>query len=285
MRSFSYGDHTLTWEEHSPGGHSLIFINGYSANRTIWRRELALLAPFGRCVTLDLPGHFPATAPRGYSRLTQAELLDLETAAIAAIAGDGGCTLVGHSTGGLVALAAAARLPGQVRRVVALAPVLRGPLTGALGLFARLLRLPGGYGAYKLLYLLTKLSPAAMRLAVSSGYVGDQGAYWRSPVVPPTLRHWLPSYKRSTIRSFAALLLMLDGCDLREEARRVACPTLIIHGAADPVVPVAGSRWLAANLPAVTLVELPGLGHLPHWERPDLADQALLGWLAGHPAA
>ncbi|MEI8167322.1 MAG: alpha/beta fold hydrolase [Chloroflexales bacterium] len=108
MHTFTHAGHTLTWEEHSPGEHTLIFIHGYSANRTIWLREVRRLACLGRCVTLDLPGHYPAQPPHGYAKLTQEELLDLETRAVKAIIGAGTCTLIGHSTGGLVALGVAA---------------------------------------------------------------------------------------------------------------------------------------------------------------------------------
>lgn len=283
MRSTTHRGHTLTWEEHSPGEHTLIFINGYSANRSIWLRELRRLAHLGRCVTLDLPGHYPAQAPPGYSRLTQEELLEVETRAVERIVGEGACTLIGHSTGALVALAAAARLPSRVRRVVSIGGVVWGPLTGALGMYQRLLRAPGGYALYWLSYMLTKAGVTIMRRAISLGYVGDQAAYWGSPSVAPTLRAWLPDYRRSRIRNFAVLLRLLEQVDLREEARRVACPALVIVGGADPVVPPANSRWLAANLPHATLLEVPGAGHMVHWEAHACVERGLLGWLEAHP--
>lgn len=285
MGRLTHAGHTLTWEEHSRGAHSFIFVNGYSANQTIWRREVALLAPHGRCVTLDLPGHYPARAPRGYSRLTQGELLDLETRAVAAIVGDGSCTLIGHSTGGLVALGVAARLPERVRRVVTLGCVVWGPLTGALGLFQRAMGRPGAYQLYCLNYLLTRLSAPVMRRAIGLAYIGDPRLYWRSPVVAPAIRGWLPMYRRSSLRGFYVLLRMLADCDVRREARRVSCPLLAIYGERDPVVPPESSRWLAAQLPAATALAVPGAGHLPHWEAPEMVDAALMGWLAATPPA
>jgi pimeloyl-ACP methyl ester carboxylesterase len=276
--------HTLTWEEHSPGEHTFIFIHGYSANRAIWAREVAALSHLGRCVTLDLPGHFPAQAPPGYRSLTQADLIALELRAIEAIAGQGTCTIIGHSTGGLVALAAAARLPGRIRRVVCLSPVVWGPLTGVLGLYQRLLPRPGGYAAYWLNYWLTQRSRRYIQLAIGAAYSGDPWAYLRNPVAAEAVRRWHPTYASSSISSMATLLLTLRRCDVRAEATRVRCPVLVIAGAADPVVPVAQARWLAEHLPEVELRALLGVGHLPQWEAAETVERVMRRWLAAHPA-
>ncbi|NTU82447.1 MAG: alpha/beta hydrolase [Chloroflexales bacterium] len=283
MHTFTHAGHTLTWEEHSPGGHTLIFINGYSANRTFWLREVRRLAHLGRCVTLDLPGHFPAQAPPGYARLTQEDLLDLEARAVEAIVGDGTCTLIGHSTGGLVALGVAARLPARVRRVVSIAGVVWGPLTGFLGAYQRAMGRPGGYPRYWLNYTLSKCSWRLVRWGIGLTYVGDREAYARNGAIDEIVRRWHPTYRQSRIRNFYVLLATLRCADVREEARRVACPVLAISGGADPVVPPANARWLAANLPDVTLLEVPGAGHVVHWEAQELVERELLGWLAAHP--
>jgi pimeloyl-ACP methyl ester carboxylesterase len=53
----------------------------------------------------------------------------------------------------------------------------------------------------------------------------------------------------------------------------VTAPTLVIHGAADPLVPVEGGRDTARSIPGAELLEIEGMGHdLPQalWER--LAD-------------
>lgn len=285
IQQVHHAGHTLTWEEHSPGEHTLIFIHGYSANRAIWAREVERLGHLGRCVTLDLPGHYPAEAPPGYRRLTQEELLALELRAIAAIIDDGLCTLIGHSTGGLVALAAAARLPAQVRRVIALAPVVWGPLTGALGLYQRLLPQPGGYATYWLNYWLTQRSRRFIQHGIAAAYSGNARAYRRNPVAAEAVRRWHATYARSHIRHLATLLLALRCCDIRAEVARIRCPVLVIAGVDDPVVPVAQARWLAEHLADVELRTLPGVGHLPQWEAAATVEQVILRWMAVHPCA
>jgi pimeloyl-ACP methyl ester carboxylesterase len=60
----------------------------------------------------------------------------------------------------------------------------------------------------------------------------------------------------------------------------IACPSVVIVGAEDLDVYVAGARYLAERLPRADLVEIKGAGHDPHRERPDEVNVALLG-LAG----
>lgn len=283
IRHIHHAGHTLTWEEHSPGEHTLLFIHGYSANRVIWAREVAFFGHLGRCVTLDLPGHSPAQTPPGYRRLSQEELIGLELRAIEAIAGEGTCTIIGHSTGGLVALAAAARLPSRVRRVICLSPVVWGPLTGALGLYQRLLPLPGAYPAYWLNYWLSQRSYHYIQLGIAWAYSGNPRAYLRNPVAAEAVRRWHPVYARSPIRGLATLLMALRGCDIRADALRVRCPVLVVAGTADPVVPVEQARWLAEHLPDVELRALPGVGHLPQWEAAETVERVMLRWLAARP--
>lgn len=49
--------------------------------------------------------------------------------------------------------------------------------------------------------------------------------------------------------------------------RAIACPTLVIHGAEDPILPLPNGEALAAGIPGARLVTLPGTGH----ELPDRA--------------
>ncbi len=278
METISAHGHTLSWEAHSSGERTLIFIHGYSGNRAIWNREVAQLADLGRCVTLDLPGHYPAVPPANYRRLSQDMLLTLELQAIRQIVGSGRATLIGHSTGGLVALAAAALLPEHVDRVVAIAPVVWGPLGGSLGFYQRALR-RGGYPLYWLNYWLTKRSFRFIQAGIGLAYSGDARAYLRNATAEALVCAWHPTYQRNRIRNFAVLLQLLETCDIRPLARQIRQPVLVISGERDTVVPPEQAHWLAAHLPAAQLLELPNAGHVLHWEAADTVEAALRAWL------
>ena len=57
----------------------------------------------------------------------------------------------------------------------------------------------------------------------------------------------------------------------------VVAPTLLLHGAADPVVPSAHARWLAARIPGADLRIRPGDGHVSVLD----AAEGALAWLVG----
>jgi pimeloyl-ACP methyl ester carboxylesterase len=49
--------------------------------------------------------------------------------------------------------------------------------------------------------------------------------------------------------------------DRRPKLRTITAPTVVIHGDADPLVPLEGGRDTAANIPAADLIIVPGVGH------------------------
>jgi pimeloyl-ACP methyl ester carboxylesterase len=57
------------------------------------------------------------------------------------------------------------------------------------------------------------------------------------------------------------LVAVLASPDRTEGLRSVAMPTLIIHGADDPLVDVSGAHATAAAMPGAELVVFPGMGH------------------------
>ena len=59
-------------------------------------------------------------------------------------------------------------------------------------------------------------------------------------------------------RQLAAIIA--DGCR-RERLAGVKAPTLVIHGEADPLVPLAGGQDTAAHIPGAKLKTIPGMGH------------------------
>jgi pimeloyl-ACP methyl ester carboxylesterase len=49
--------------------------------------------------------------------------------------------------------------------------------------------------------------------------------------------------------------------DRRPKLRTITAPTVVLHGDADPLVPVEGGRDTAANIPGAELRIVPGVGH------------------------
>jgi pimeloyl-ACP methyl ester carboxylesterase len=49
--------------------------------------------------------------------------------------------------------------------------------------------------------------------------------------------------------------------DRRPKLKTITAPTVVIHGDADPLVPLAGGRDTAENIPGAELIIVPGVGH------------------------
>ena len=59
----------------------------------------------------------------------------------------------------------------------------------------------------------------------------------------------------------------------RDALRSVTIPTLVIHGDADPLVPVEGGRDTAQSIPGARLLIIEGMGHdLPRGAWPRIID-------------
>lgn len=82
-------------------------------------------------------------------------------------------------------------------------------------------------------------------------------------------------YPEGAARQFAASIA--DG-DRRERLKRIKAPTLVIHGTADPLIPVAGGRDTAAHVPGARLHEIEGMGH----DLPLELVETLADLIAGH---
>jgi len=66
---------------------------------------------------------------------------------------------------------------------------------------------------------------------------------------------------------------LVEAADIVDDLNRVRAPTLVVHGTADPVYPVAHGQGLAERVPNAELVLIEGLGHeLPRPFIPQLLD-------------
>ena len=88
----------------------------------------------------------------------------------------------------------------------------------------------------------------------SPGYPADD-ARLRANVERDYIRGFHPT---GAMRHMAAIVA--DG-DRRARLKSVAAPTLVIHGADDPLVPVEGGRDTAEAIPGARILEVPGMGH------------------------
>jgi len=172
--------------------------------------------------------------------------------------------VVGVSLGGMIAQTLAARWPQRVRTLVSIMSSA-GPRSAPwpnLALLWRFLQPPPKTGDFA-----SRLDHF-VALMQALGHIRDEDEL-------QTLRARLTlSLQRAYNPAGAArqLLAVLADPDRSAEVARIRCPTLIIHGADDPLVPVAAAHHLQRLLPHARLEVIAGLGHyLPADKLPQLA--------------
>ena len=97
-------------------------------------------------------------------------------------------------------------------------------------------------------------SVRAARVIGSPGYPATEERLQRR-VRSDFERGWYP---QGVARQMAAIVA--DG-DRRAMLKTITAPTLVIHGEADPLVPLAGGKDTEANIPGARLLTIPGMGH------------------------
>jgi len=76
-----------------------------------------------------------------------------------------------------------------------------------------------------------------------------------------------------------AIVRMMNRADATPILAAVACPTLVVAGEEDVLIPAAEAEVLKRGIPGSRLVMIPRAGHLPNLEQPDAFNAVLTSWL------
>ena len=95
---------------------------------------------------------------------------------------------------------------------------------------------------------------------------GDAQARGIGRVLNKLLKPALPATPETLLKGLA----WLRDVDLRATIAAVTAPALLIHGARDPLMPLAAAQWLAANLPEAELKVVPDAAHAPFLHDPEV---------------
>ena len=220
----------------------LLLIAGLGQGTWVWRDVLPALERDRPVIT------FEAT---GTGELADVPARD-SVAEMAADAGeelDGPAHVLGFSMGGYVALTLALAQPELVRSLLLFATGGGGPgrvprPRHVADAFTEALGLPHEeFGRRTLPY------------TVAAGWVEANPERFEE-ILAARLERPTP-YETLEAHAAACYRFYAEGCD----AERVGVRALVVHGDEDLIVPVENGRMLAARLPHVTYVELPGRGH------------------------
>jgi pimeloyl-ACP methyl ester carboxylesterase len=257
-------------------GPPIVFIHGLSGSWQNWLEQLPGFAREHRVITFDLPGFGASEMPAqkitisGYGRFVDALLDELEV---------GSAAIVGNSMGGFIGMELAIRFPERAERLV---------LVSAAGLSIEYLRNERA---------LAVLGTLENRLAAYSGWLASRSdALARRPgarrLIFGIVAHRpdrLPGplvaeqVRGSGKPGFLPALDALTDYPIRDRLGEIACPTLIVWGSEDKLVPARDADEFARLIPNSRKVVWPETGHVAMLERPAAFNALLEAFLAEEP--
>ncbi len=265
LQTADVGGRKISFAGAGQEGDLVLLIHGYSGDRNSWLFLQEPLAARYRVYALDLPGHGTSAkdvgagpeGPAGSSGAagpavpggTLGVLADAVAGVLDALGAER-AHLVGHSMGGAVALAVAARNPARIASLTLIAPSGFGPEINA-----------GYLRGFADAQTRRELKPVIGQLfadesLVTRQLVDDLLAYKRLDGVDEAL-HTLAD-------------TLLDGNAQRgDSAASLAAmggtvPVTVVWGRADRIIPAAQAESVAGAVRHL----IDGAGHMPHMERP-----------------
>ena len=254
-------------------GPALVFIHGLSGSWQNWLEQIPVFAPSHRVIAMDLPGfgHSPMPAEKisisGYGRIVDELLdkLDVERADV-----------IGNSMGGFIGAELAIAFSVRVSRLA---------LVAAAGLSVEHQRSEPGLAALRRLENV---------LAFYSGWIATRSDWFarrartRRAVLSIVARHphRLPAalaaeqIRGSGKPGFIDALDALTDYPIRDRLGDIECPTLVVWGTHDRLVPLRDASEFERLIPHARKVIFEDTGHVPMLERPARFNAELERFLA-----
>lgn len=228
-------------------GPPLVLVHGLSGTPRLWERLTPALRGRRRLLLVD-----PVARPRAQRRPLRFVLAEVADALATELADlpEPSCDMVGHSMGGLIVAALAARHPDRVRRLV-LVDTPASPLQ-------------------------VRMARRALAVARSTG----AGRFEAD-----TFRLLAAGLARTGPRTLVSALRQTLDADLEAELRSIAAPVLLIWGEHDVLVPLEVALRMHAAIPDARLTVVPGASHMPMWERPEAFSALVARFLDGDAMA
>jgi pimeloyl-ACP methyl ester carboxylesterase len=243
----------LYWER-SGSGEPLLLIQGMSGTHLTWGRPfLSQLEPDFDCVVFDNRGigknevvsEAFTIAELAADALTVMDAAGFETAHV-----------LGISMGGMTAQELALAAPERLRTLTLGCTYSGGPgssLIAAEDAGPLLEAFASGD--------LQRALRAAYDVNLSPGFRAEEAAWDDFAAMAAAL----PARQQTVGLQMGAI----GAHDTQARLSDIAAPTLVIHGTADKMIPVANAELIAAQIPGARLEILEDVGHMFWWEQPE----------------
>ena len=263
----------IEYESFGPeGGEPLLLVMGLGQQLTRWpvslieklvgegfrvirydNRDIGLSSGFDHVVTPDLPTVFGALA-NGQDPGAPYLLADMadDAAGLLDALGIAKAHVAGVSMGGMIGQMLAARHPGKVLSLVSVMSTTGNPAVP-----------PASPEAQAVLFA----RPAATDLDGLTEHALKAQIAIQSPAWPVKPESERPLLRAAIQRAYhpagvlRQMIAVLASGDRREALKTITAPTVVLHGADDPLVRVEGGKDTAATIPGAELRIIDGMGH------------------------
>jgi pimeloyl-ACP methyl ester carboxylesterase len=257
------GDATLHYREAGSGHDVVLLLHAFPLSSEMWEPQLKALAARFRVIAPDYRG----LGQSGPAPLASTmELLAGDVALLLRQLGIRRACVAGSSMGGYLAFELYRRLPGLFRALA-----LCGTRPGPDGVEGR-----AGREGY-----------AANALAKGLSWVAED---FTPKLLRPDPDPRVVAQVKALIASgtpegvAAAQRGMARRSDSVPTLGRIGCPTLVVTGELDRIIPPSEGRLMQAGIRGARLASVPGAGHLPNLEAPAAFNQLLSSFFAAAPA-
>jgi len=253
-------------------GPAIVFVHGLAGSWTNWLENICEFTRDHRVIAFDLPGFGASQAPSGtisiagYARAVEGlfAALGIERAAV-----------VGNSLGGLVSCEFALTYPQRVERLCLVAAaglsISRLPIEPALRALVGLEGLVSFYGGL----IAARSVPFSRRARLRKLLLWH--AFAHPDRLPPALTAEVIAGAGRP--SLLPGLRAMTGYPNRDRVGEIACPTLIVWGANDRLVPLRDADEFERRIAGSRKIVYPETGHVPEIERPVCFNEDLRAFL------
>ena len=254
-------------------GPPLVFVHGLSGCWQNWLLNIPEFMDSHRVIAVDLPGFGASPMPTekitisGYGRWLDRlfEEIDVDAAAV-----------VGNSMGGFIAAEAAIAIPHRVERLVLVAAaglsIERQRNDGVL----RALEVTENVSQFMMARLLSKSDKLVARRRGRKLLMYFVAAH-PEEMDPRVVREQMSG---ANPPGFVPALDALTSYPIRDRISEIECPTLIVWGPKDMLVPIKDAYEFDRLIPDSQLLIYDDTGHVPMLERPERFNADLAKFLA-----
>ena len=255
-------------------GPLMVFIHGFPDFWYSWRHQMAGLADQYTVAALDTRGYNLSEKPEGEANYDMT-LLTADVAAVLRAERESSAVVVGHDWGGGIAWNFAAAYPQMTDRLIIMnLPHVKGLQRELASMgqqhsnsqYARNFQQPDSH---------ENISPSGLAMALSQGDEALREIYlaaFENSSTESMMNYYRRNYPREPYVGGPWA-----------ELPRIQAPVLQFHGLNDSALlaPALNNTWEELDQDW-TLVTIPGVGHWPHHEKPDMVTNMMRAWLSLH---